>query len=70
MKLIYLCSSKDGRTNRWRITCDCGKAFEPTTTLYSTQAVECPKCGQRAVADYNAQTVTVNDGKEHQPCQK
>lgn len=70
MKLIYLGSSKDERTNRWRITCDCGKTFEPPTTIFSTQIVECPKCGQRAVADYNTQTVVVNDDKEHQPCQK
>lgn len=47
--------SSDGRTNVWRITPPCGhKPFIPQTTMFAYQEVQCPKCGVRAIADYNS----------------
>lgn len=54
--------SRDGRTNRWEITCPkCGKVFEPRTTMLATQSMECPKrsCGAEMVANYNSEPPTV-----------
>ncbi len=45
--------SSDWRTNRWSITCNCGKVFEPPTTMYSCQNVECTKCGLQEMINYN-----------------
>jgi hypothetical protein len=45
--------SSDYRTNRWRMDCDCGKTFEPQTTMFASQEVECPKCGCREFINYN-----------------
>ena len=45
--------SSDWRTNVWRVNCDCGKWFEPPTTLYSCQNIECPKCGLTEFVNYN-----------------
>jgi DNA-directed RNA polymerase subunit RPC12/RpoP len=53
-RLLRLGPSSDHRTNRWRITCPaCEKQFEPTTTMFSTHNVECPKCSTRLLVDYN-----------------
>ena len=65
----YLGESRDSRTNRWRITCPvCSHAFEPETTMRSTQHVICPgrKCGRELVADYNAEPPVVRalEGEE------
>ena len=69
MKLAYLGLSRDGRTNRWLITCDCGAEIHPQTTIYANQQVVCEKCGAVILADYNSQTLSrVSDDKE-QPCQ-
>ena len=57
MKLKYLGLSKDGRTNRWTITCDCGAEMHPQTTICAKQQVVCEKCGAVILADYNAQTL-------------
>jgi len=56
----YICASRDGRTNRWRITCPkCGEQFEPLTTRFSTQGLDCPakKCHAHMLVDYNNETV-------------
>lgn len=49
----YVSLSRDGRTNVWEITCDCGRSFRPGTTMYNTQLVTCPKCKKEEVMDYN-----------------
>lgn len=57
---IYLGHSSDLRTNRWRITCPaCGKTFEPQTTMFAQQSLQCPaaRCGKHMRADYNIGTV-------------
>lgn len=54
MKKRYLGSSLDRRTNRWEITCDCNKRFEPPTTMLRVNVVLCPKCGKMVTIDYNA----------------
>jgi hypothetical protein len=49
--------SRDLRTNRWRVTCPkCEKAFEPVTTMLSTQTFHCEnaRCRASLFADYNA----------------
>ena len=47
-------SSGDGRTNRWKLTCGCGKEWEPTTAMLAKRDEECPRCGAHQVVDYNA----------------
>jgi predicted RNA-binding Zn-ribbon protein involved in translation (DUF1610 family) len=54
MKRAFLGLSADQRTNRWRITCDCGNQFEPSTTMKALQLVTCPKCGKEEIQDYNS----------------
>ena len=52
--------SRDGRTQRWMVTCPkCDKQFEPQTTRLSRQSMECPKCGIPLSADYNAEPPAV-----------
>jgi hypothetical protein len=53
MKKRLLGLSRDYRTNRWEITCDCGKVFKPQTTMLRFQSVECPKCLKVETIDYN-----------------
>ena len=60
--LTYLGPSSDLRTNRWRITCPtCGVSFEPPTTMFARQALDCSKlkCKTRLSVDYNLGTVFV-----------
>jgi rRNA maturation endonuclease Nob1 len=55
--------SSDLRTNRWRIICPaCGKAFEPQTTMFNHQSLQCPsgRCGKQMVADYDCEVVFLN----------
>lgn len=53
-KISYVGLSSDWRTNKWRVVCKkCGKSYEPNTTMYATQNLECPKCGIRELVDYN-----------------
>lgn len=47
-------SSHDGRTNRWELTCGCGKQWEPTTTMLARRDEQCPRCGASQIVDYNA----------------
>ena len=54
-KLVFLGLSSDCRTNRWRVYCKCGYAFEPSTTMLAKQTVMCPKCHSEYLADYNHQ---------------
>lgn len=57
--LRYLGESRDGRTNRWSVEPPCGHgAFEPRTTRFAKEIVECPKCGLEIFVGYNARTVT------------
>lgn len=46
--------SNDYRTNKWHVYCECGNTFSPSTTMYSTQTFQCPKCTKEYFADYNA----------------
>lgn len=46
-------SDRTGRTNRWRLTCSCGKKWEPTTTRLAKREEECPKCHRIEIVDYN-----------------
>jgi predicted nucleic acid-binding Zn ribbon protein len=57
--LTYVGRSSDARTNRWAVVCDCGKRFEPVTTMYATQTVVCPKCNAELFCDYNAEPATI-----------
>lgn len=57
MKLIYVGSSKDGRTNKWKIVCDCCEEIYPKTTVLSKQEIECPKCHLVIIANYNEKEV-------------
>ena len=50
----YYGASEDYRTNVWQFVCrKCKKEFKPASTLMSTQQVECQKCGEREVINYN-----------------
>lgn len=52
----YLGHSSDLRTNRWRVICPaCSKTFEPATTMFAQQALQCPqgRCSKHMIADYN-----------------
>lgn len=49
----FLRPSPDGRTNQWRLTCVCGKEWEPSTTRLAKREEECPKCHAMSVVDYN-----------------
>lgn len=54
----FIGESRDGRTNRWRVTCPaCGHEFEPPTTRLRYQHMNCskPKCGREMSTDYNAE---------------
>jgi predicted RNA-binding Zn-ribbon protein involved in translation (DUF1610 family) len=53
MKKKHLGLSYDKRTNLWRIKCDCGKEFEPRSTMCRYQIQVCPKCGKEEVMDLN-----------------
>jgi hypothetical protein len=50
----YLGPSSDGRTNKWELTCQCGKVFVPPTTMLARREEQCPKCGRVRVIDYNS----------------
>ena len=52
-KFAHVGQSIDGRTNRWRVECTCGKAFCPPTTIMGTQSFSCPHCEANYVADWN-----------------
>lgn len=56
--ITHLGLSSDGRTNRWRITPPCGhKPFEPMTTMFADQHVQCPVCDLGAHINYNERKV-------------
>ena len=57
--LTYNGISGDWRTNKWVVVCDCGKRFEPITTMYATQTVTCPKCNAEWFRDYNAEPASI-----------
>ena len=55
-KKRFLSLSRDQRTNKWELTCsECGKRFEPPTTMLSYVYETCPKCGHVAGINYNAE---------------
>lgn len=47
-------ASPDRRTNRWELTCPCGKRWIPTTTMFAKRHEQCPKCRREELVDYNA----------------
>jgi len=53
----YAGPSTDLRTNKWSVTCSCGKIFIPVTTMRSTQNFSCPKCDTHYFVDYNKEPV-------------
>ena len=53
MKKRYIGHSRDYRTGRWKIICECGKEIFPETTMLRYQEVVCPKCGKQETIDYN-----------------
>lgn len=55
----FLGASSDFRTNRWSVSCICGKQFEPSTTRLSTQTINCPRCGVEMFANYNAEPAEI-----------
>jgi len=65
-KPVYIGNSRDGRANRWRVTCPkCQHEWIPTETMMARQVLTCPKrrCWSEMVADYNAETVTLLESK-------
>lgn len=58
MRLSYLGPSSDQRTNRWRLTCDCGYTWEPRTTMFSLDHITCYSCNNDYFIDYNKQKAT------------
>jgi RNase P subunit RPR2 len=64
VQIRYAGPSSDWRTNRWTVTCSCGKSFEPPTTMRSKQSVICPKCGREILFDYNALPESVERSKK------
>ena len=47
--------STDQRTNKWKFTCpECGKIFDPPTTMLNKVDEKCPKCGYVEIVDYNS----------------
>ncbi len=51
----YLGPTSDYRSNRWRVSCECGRSFDPSSTMYARQNIECPRCGKMYFVDYNAE---------------
>jgi hypothetical protein len=51
--IVYIDHSSDYRTNRWRVTCGCGKSFVPPTTMMAKEILVCPKCNVSYLVDYN-----------------
>lgn len=45
--------SSDLRTNRWELTCPCGKTWKPTTTRLARRHEQCPRCKHEEEVDYN-----------------
>jgi phage terminase large subunit GpA-like protein len=59
--------SRDLRTHRWSLKCPaCGHDFQPETTMFATQVVNCPKpkCGKRLFANYNAEPPICKEAQE------
>lgn len=53
-KAVFSNTSRDNRTNEWKITCNkCNKKYTPPTTMYRFQELMCPKCSETDVIDYN-----------------
>jgi hypothetical protein len=53
---VWIGTSRDGRTGRWRVECPaCAHKWVPQTTLMARQHLVCPKpkCGAEMAADYN-----------------
>lgn len=48
--------SSDWRTNRWRISLECGHSVEPMTTMFATQVVTCHRCSREFLLNYNEQS--------------
>lgn len=55
-KKVFLGSSSDGRTNRWKLICQCVKEWKPTTTRFAKRDEQCPKCERAEIVDYNDPT--------------
>lgn len=55
MRIRYIGESYDGRTNRWSLTCNCNYTWEPRTTMFSCERIQCPSCGDHYFVNYNEQ---------------
>lgn len=53
--------SRDGRTNKWRLTLPCGHDKEPATTLLASQVVSCDRCAKEFWVNYNNRTMASTD---------
>ena len=49
--------SSDKRTNRWELELPCGHKEKPSTTLFSTQVIQCSRCLKEFMVNYNDQTM-------------
>lgn len=56
VKFTCLGLSSDWRTNRWRISLECGHSVEPMTTMFATQFVTCHRCSREFLLNYNKLT--------------
>ena len=52
-KKTYHGLSNDRRTNKWLLTCPCGKSWNPTTTLFAIRSETCPRCEKTETVNYN-----------------
>ncbi len=52
-KKRYLGLSSDLHTNRLELTCDCGKKWEPSTTMFSIRDEKCNSCKAEQFVNYN-----------------
>lgn len=56
-KIRFVGLSRDQRANRWEFFCTCGNIFEPLTTRFAKQLVECEKCQSEWFVNYNTEEI-------------
>lgn len=59
ISIRYVGHSHNWHTNVWNVQCECGKCFQPPTTMLSKHHFSCPRCGTEYYADYNAEPVVI-----------
>lgn len=57
MNLQFIGTSSDGRTNLWSVKCECNRSWQPRSTMFAIDRIQCPNCGAEFVVDYNKQKI-------------